>query len=330
MDTIISAPLSLSLLDGKGSIVKTWPLIGKKTFRIGRANSNDIMLDSTWVSRQHAMLQIEENGTVNAMDMGSANGTLVNGHKIYAPTPLRSGDLVQIGGKSTLTFLQNYRVEPPPATTDDDDEQTVAFTTKAQVTILICDIRRFTSLSEKIGDQKVSDIIKSWNHKTNTIVEKHYGRVDKFIGDAVMALWIGGASPSHAVHLALACAAQIADMTTELGKETGNLPWPLAIGSALNTGEAVIGNIGVDGNRDHTVIGDAVNVAFRLEGLTSTLEKDLLIGKETAALLDQTILATYFAPCKFLVKGKDLPVTAHGCTFEQLRQYLTKQKTPRT
>ncbi len=326
MDTIITAPLSLSLLDGKGSVIKTWPLTGKKTFRIGRANSNDIVLDNTWVSRQHAMLQIEENGTVNAMDMGSANGTLVNGHKIYAPTPLRSGDLVLIGGKSPLTFLQNYRVETP---TDPyaDDEQTVAFTTKTQVTVLICDIRRFTSLSEKIGDQKVSDIIKDWSHKTNAIVEKHYGRVDKFIGDAVMALWVGGASPSHTVHLALACAAQIAAMTTELGKKTSNLPWPLTIGAALNTGEAVIGNVGVDGNRDHTVIGDAVNVAFRLEGLTSTLEKDLLIGNDTAALLDQKILNTYFAPCKFLVKGKNLPVTAHGCTFEQLRQYLAQQKT---
>jgi len=326
MDTIISAPLSLSLLDGKGSVVKTWPLTGKKTFRIGRAASNDVVLDNTWVSRQHAMLQVEENGTVNAMDMGSANGTMINGHKIYAPTPLRSGDLVQIGGKSTLTFLQNYRVETP-ASTYEDDEQTVAFTTKAQVTILICDIRRFTSLSEKIGDQKVSDIIKTWSHNTNTIVEKHYGRVDKFIGDAVMALWVGGANPGHAVHLALTCAAQIAAMTTELGKKIGNLPWPLTIGAALNTGEAVIGNIGVDGNRDHTVIGDAVNVAFRLEGLTSTLEQDILIGKDTAALLDQKIVQAYFAPCKFLVKGKDLPVTAHGCSFEQLGQYLAKQRT---
>lgn len=321
MDSITLAPTSVSLLDGNGSVVNTWPLTGKKTYRLGRANTNDIVLDNTWVSRQHAMLQIEENGTVNAIDMGSANGTLVNGHRIYAPTPLRSGDLIQIGGKSTLTFLQNYRVEAPNNPID-EDEKTVAFMTKTKVTVLICDIRKFTSLSEKIGDQKISDIIKAWSNQTNAIVEAHGGRIDKFIGDAVMVLWIEGAGSSPVIHQALACAGQIATMTAKLGEKIGNLPWPLAIGAAINTGEAVIGNVGVDGNRDRTVIGDAINVAFRLEGLTSTLGKDLLIGSETAAVLEQKLLSTCFTPCEYQVKGKSIPVMAHGCTFDQLRQYL--------
>lgn len=320
-----STPTSISLLDNKGSVVKTWPLTGKKTYHIGRATGNDIVLDNSWVSRQHAMLQIEENGTVNAIDMGSANGTLVNGHRIYTPTPLRSGDLVEIGGKSTMCFLQDYQVDLH-SSTGGDEEQTVAFITKTKVTVLICDIRRFTSLSEKIGDQKISDIIKAWSHRANALVEAHHGRVDKFIGDAVMALWVGGASPSHTVHLALTCAAQIAAMTTELGNAIGNLPWPLAIGAALNSGEAVIGNVGVDGKRDHTVLGDAVNVAFRLEGLTSTLGMDLLIGDDTAALLDQKLRGAYFTPCKNLVKGKSEPVLAHSCSFDQLRQYLAQKK----
>lgn len=323
--TITIAPTSLSLLDGNGSVVKTWPLAGAKTYRIGRANTNDIVLDNSWVSRQHAMLQIEENGTVNAMDMGSANGTLVNGHRIYAPTPLRSGDMIQIGGKSTLTFLQNYRIEPPTNPLD-EDEQTVAFMTKTKVTVMICDIRKFTSLSEKIGDQKISKIIKTWSNQTNAIVENHGGHVDKFIGDAVMALWVGGESLGQMVHQALTCAGQIAAMTTQIGEKIGDLPWPLAIGAAINTGEAVIGNVGVDGNRDHTVIGDAINVAFRLEGLTSTLGTDLLLGSETAAMLDQTLLSTYFAPCEYQVKGKSLPVTAHGCSFDQLQQYLAHRQ----
>jgi len=325
MNTQVTAPISLSLLDSKGSVIKTWPLIDKKTYRIGRGQANDIILDSSWVSRQHAMLQVEENGTVYALDMGSANGTLVNGQRIVTPTPLRSGDLIQIGGKSTLTFLQNYTVEVAAATIE-DDEQTVALVTRTQVTVLICDIRRFTALSEKIGDQKVSDIIRVWSQKTNEMVAKHHGRIDKFIGDAAMAIWAEGVSLRHTVHLAMTCASRIAAMTTELGNRLPDLPWPLAIGAALNTGEAVIGNIGVDGNRDYTVIGDTINVAFRLEGLTSKLGVDLLIGNDTAALLDQRGLATYFSPCSYLVKGKSTPVVAHGCTFEQLHRYLTQLK----
>lgn len=321
------APTSLSLLDAKGSVIQNWPLTDKKTYRLGRANTNDIVLDNTWVSRQHAMLQIEENGTVNAIDMGSANGTMINGHRIYAPTPLRSGDLIQIGGKSTLTFLQNYCIVPPTNPID-DEEQTVAFMTKTKVTVLICDIRRFTSLSEKIGDQKISDIIKVWSKQTNSLVQKHGGRVDKFIGDAVMALWADNTDQKRIVHQVLSCASQIAAMTTKLGEKINNLPWPLSIGAAINTGEAVIGNVGVDGNRDHTVIGDAVNVAFRLEGLTSTLKKDLLVGNETTSVLDQKLLSTYFVPCEYMVKGKDIPVIAHACSFDQLRQYLSQQKAP--
>ena len=319
------APISLSLLDGKGNVINTWPLTEKKTYRIGRANTNDIILDNTWVSRQHAMLQVEENGTVNAIDVGSANGTNVNGHKIYTPTPLRSGDLIQIGGKSTLTFSHNYRVENPSYPIK-DDEQTVAFMTKTKVTVLICDIRDFTSLSEQIGDHKISDLVKTWSKQVNSIIEDHGGHIDKFIGDAVMALWVGGENPRHEVHQALACTAQITAMTTKVGNKIANLPWPLAIGAALNTGEAVIGNAGVDGNRDHTVLGDAVNVAFRLERLTSTLGKDLLIGNETANLLDQNLLSNYFVPCSYQVKGKSNPVLAHGCNFEQLRQYLDQQE----
>lgn len=291
------APLSLSLLDDMGSVIKTWPLTGKKNYRIGRGPGNDIPLNNTWVSRQHDMLQIEENGSVYALDMGSANGTLVNGQRIVTPTPLRSGDLIQIGGKSTLTFLQNYTVGIPRFAPE-DEEQTVAFMTRTQVTVLICDIRGLTTLSEKIGDQRISDIVRIWSQMTNEMVANHHGRIDKFIGDAAMVIWAEGASLRHTVHLALTCASRIATMTTELGNRFGaDLPWPLTIGAALNTGEAVIGNIGVDGNRDYTVIGDTVNVAFRLEGLASELDKDLLIGNDTTALLDQKLLAAYFTPC---------------------------------
>lgn len=316
--------ISLSLLDSSTNIVETWSLIEKKTFRIGRSKGNDIILDNSWVSRQHAMLQIEENNTVNIIDLGSANGTMVNDQRVYAPVPLNSGDTINIGGKSLLIFNQdtpadyNYKL-------DFTDDQTVAFISKAWITVLICDIRRFTTLSEQIGDQKTSEIIKTWSQQANDIIKRYHGRVDKFIGDAVMAIWTEVQSPGHTVNQALHCAAHIAAMTTELGETHNDLPWKLAIGGAINTGEAAIGNIGVDGNRDHTVIGDTVNVAFRLEDLTEKVGKDLLLGNDAASLLDPKLLAAYFSPCQHQIKGKTIPVTAFGCTFDQLKQYLLHQ-----
>ncbi len=323
MDTIMSSPATLSEIDKKGSIIKSWKLEGYKSYKIGRSKDNFIVLKKSWVSRQHAMLQVEENGAFNAVDLGSANGTFVNGNRIFTPTTLRSGDLVKIGSKTTYTFLQDYTT-PKETRIEDMDEKTVALLNKEEVTILICDIRQFTSLSEKVGDNKISDLLQIWTHKTNQTVSHFNGNIDKFIGDAAMATWIGGASTRHNVHMALSCAIKIAEMTTKLGNSIEDLPWSLAIGAALNTGEAVVGNIGVDGNRDNTVIGDVVNVAFRLEGLTSKIDKDLLVGNGAAQHLDQDLTASYFEECKYMVKGKEEPVIAHGCNFDQLKKYLSK------
>lgn len=325
MDTILTSPATISLIDEKGSVAKTWRLEGQKTFKIGRSKSNDIALDQTWISRQHAMLQVEENGTFNAIDLGSSNGTFVNGRQIYTPTPLHSGDLVQIGTKTTLTFLQDYKLPTlgQQNANDNEDEKTVAFLEKEQITILICDIRDFTSLSEKIGDKEISDFLKIWGQKTNEIVNNCNGTVDKFIGDAVMAIWAGSKSMKQNINYALSCTARIAKLTEELGRTIKDAPWTLKIGAALNTGEAVVGNIGVDGHRDYTVIGDVVNVAFKLEEATNKVGKDILIGGETANLLNPQLLDNFFEQCSYVVKGKRDPVIAHGCSFSQLQGYLS-------
>jgi len=323
MDTTLSAPASISLIDENGSVVKSWRLEGKKTFRIGRSDSNEITLNHTWVSRQHAMIQVEENGAFNALDMGSSNGTFVNGNRVYSPTRLRSGDLLRIGNKITLTFLQNSTVNQPEQEPN-EEEKTVAFMEKEEITILICDIRDFTTLSEEIGDDKISEILKLWTQGTSKIVNQHKGSVDKFIGDAVMAIWSGSNSVQQSVHAALSCALTISEFTQKIGSALPDLPRPLTIGAALNTGEAVIGNIGVDGNRDYTVIGDVVNIAFRLEGLTEKVGKELLLGQGTASYLDPNFMPNYFQTCKYLVKGKKDPVSALGCDFVSLKEYLDK------
>jgi adenylate cyclase len=315
---------SIYLLNEQGNQIKDWPLAGKKTYRIGRTKTNDIVLSNNRASRQHAMLQIEENGSFNIIDLGSSNGTSVNGRRIHTPTKLRSGDLIQIGGKSTLTFLQEGYEKPvnkSPAA--DIEEKTVAFLEKEQVTILVCDIRNFTSLSEEIGDEKISDILKIWATKTNKVIQHYHGNVDKFIGDAVMATWIGKASLQESVRLALTCALEISDLTMKIAEQLPDLPRPLKVGGAINMGEAVVGNIGVDGNRDYTVIGDVVNITFRLEEETTKIGRDILIGSEAACQLNDLTDDT-FTPCKYIVKGKKDPVTAYSCNFDELREYLAK------
>ncbi len=309
---------SLSQLNKQGSIIKTWPLTSKSSFRIGRGAENDIVLANSWTSRQHAILQREENGLFNAIDLGSSNGTSINGQRIHTPTRLYSGDLIQIGSRTTLTFMQEGVIENKEIMAE-DEEQTVAFLEKDQVTILICDIHDFTSLAEEIGDKNISQVLKLWTTIIKTAIDRHQGSIDKFIGDAVMATWIGRGNLRRNIHQALSCALELSHETLELGKRV-NLKKPLRIGAALNTGEAVVGNIGVEGGRDYTVIGDLVNVTFRLEELSGRIGKDVIIGSEAAKQLKP--LTESLTMGSYQVKGRREPVTAYGVDFSQLEAIL--------
>lgn len=92
------------------------------------------------------------------------------------------------------------------------------------------------------------------------------------------------------------------------------------IHNAIN-GEAVVGNIGVDGQRDFTVVGDTVNVAFRLEEMTSQFNLDILVGSDAASHLKN--IDNHFTEKKMFVKGKERGIKAFGCSFEKLQKYLS-------
>jgi adenylate cyclase len=311
----------LKLVGDKDGQETVWTLADQSTYRLGREKTTDIMLPYSWVSRKHAMIQVENNGRHNLIDLGSSNGTFVNGKRIYTPTQLNSGDCIGIGN-TRLTFYQEDSAPPAESAGPNElDERTVAFVQKETVTILICDIHDFTPLAEKIGDRLISQLLQHWTGQVNKIVQNNQGVVDKFIGDAVMALWAGGNPPKKNIHLALRTALDINAFTLGLNHTIPGIPWQLRIGSALNTGEAMFGNLGVEGLSNYTVVGDVVNVAFRLEDLTSQKQGlDLVMGQEAATQLSN--IEPFFKAQTFSVKGKTEPVTAYGCSFSQLAQYL--------
>ena len=306
-----------------GDCRQSWSLAGKSTFRLGRGEGSDILLPFPWVSRQHAMIQVEANFNHNLIDLGSANGTMLNGRKIYTPTLLHTNDLIKVGKSELLFILENWKpVETDEEEVDEGDE-TVAFLQKEQVTILVCDIRQFTSLSEEIGAGPVSEFISLWSKNVNAVVRKNGGQVDKFIGDAVLAMWPRG-DDFTMVLKALLSALEISMLTRKLGQRVPGIMKDLRMGAALNTGEAVMGNVGVDGQRDFTIVGDVVNVAFRLEEMTSKQGVDLIIGEKTFQHLEKA--SAYFTRAQYNLKGKAHSFTAHSASFKNLREYLANWK----
>ena len=179
---------------------------------------------------------------------------------------------------------------------------------KRYATFLFTDVRGFTSMSEKLEPEQVTYIMNRALTAQQTAVQKNGGMVDKYIGDAMMAIFSAPLDLDFHENKALDCAIDIQKNMKELNieLEEKNIP-PVAIGIGINTGYAVIGNMGSESRFDYTAIGDAVNTAARLESGTKEAGVDMLIGYNTAIKTDYKL--ELLEPLK--VKGKDKPLEVY-------------------
>ncbi|MEZ5605198.1 MAG: adenylate/guanylate cyclase domain-containing protein [Burkholderiaceae bacterium] len=158
----------------------------------------------------------------------------------------------------------------------------IARSTNRELTILFADIRGFTRIAETMEPEALREYINAFLTGMTGIIHAHRGTVDKYIGDAVMAFWGAPvddpAHADHAVSAALAMQEEVRRMSETL--RARGLP-PLAVGIGINTGVVRVGDMGSKLRRAYTVIGDAVNLASRLEGLTKQYEVPIIVGEGT-------------------------------------------------
>ncbi|QRM56882.1 adenylate/guanylate cyclase domain-containing protein [Sinorhizobium sp. BG8] len=159
------------------------------------------------------------------------------------------------------------------------------------LTILFCDVRGFTTIAEKMKEdpEQLTALINRLLTPLSDIVMGHGGTIDKYIGDCLMAFWNAPLDDAdHAVHAVAAARGMLSGMDSlnaELereAKERGTPYHRLRIGIGINTGECVVGNMGSLQRFDYSVLGDAVNLASRLEGASKNYGVPLLLGEETA------------------------------------------------
>lgn len=161
---------------------------------------------------------------------------------------------------------------------------------KKYATFLFTDVRGFTSLSETLEPEDVTYIMNKALTAQQKAVQAHGGMVDKYIGDAMMAIFNAPLDLEHHENKAIDCAKDIQKNMEALNDELIEKDIkPVAIGIGINTGYAVIGNMGSEQRFDYTAIGDAVNTGARLESGTKDAGVDLLIGYNTAIKSDYTL-----------------------------------------
>lgn len=178
------------------------------------------------------------------------------------------------------------------------------------VTVLFSDIRSFTSISENMDPRELLDFLNEYFSGMVESVLQHHGVVDKFIGDAIMAVF--GApvpepeDPLHAVRAALAMRERLAQINE--GFRARGLP-EIRTGVGLHSGQVVAGNMGHSERMEYTVIGDTVNLASRLEGMTKELGCDVVISDDLYQQVKQYVRVE---PLKLLkVKGRDQEVMVY-------------------
>ncbi|MCL1463898.1 response regulator [Argonema galeatum] len=168
-----------------------------------------------------------------------------------------------------------------------------------EMTIMFSDIRSFTTLSEAMTPQETFNFINSYLSRVSPVIRKHNGFIDKYIGDAIMALF--PESANDAVQAAIAMQKEVENYNQDRHK-MGYAP--IAIGIGLHTGNLMLGTIGESERMETTVIADAVNLASRLEGLTKLYGAGILISHKTLCCLDYYQEQHFRFLDRVTVKGK--------------------------
>lgn len=151
-----------------------------------------------------------------------------------------------------------------------------------ELSIVFCDVWDFTSCAERLEPRELSALLNALFTPLTEIVHRHDGTIDKYIGDAMMAFWGAPlAEPQHAAK-AVSAAFEMQQAVAALGPEFERRGWPLLrIGIGINSGIAHVGNMGSQYRMAYTAIGDAVNLAARLESLTRVFGSPIIVGEST-------------------------------------------------
>ncbi len=257
---------------------------------------------------------------------GALAGNMAIWHYANLALPLASG-MLMILGLFALDMSYGYFVEArikrqitslfgkyvPSELVDEmskNPEQVVSMEGESrEMTILFSDVRGFTTISEGLDPKELSQLMNEFLTPLSRVIYKHHGKVDKYMGDCIMAFW--GApkpEPNHA-HNAILAGIEMQQTLQKLQPHFKERGWPeIHVGVGINTGKVSVGNMGSEVRVAYTVMGDAVNLASRLEGITKQYGVGVMVGENTKNAAPDFV---YRELDQVRVKGKDKPVAIY-------------------
>ncbi len=299
-------------------------LINQASWKIGRGKLNDISLSDKSTSRYHAMLQTFGKEYL-LIDLGSQNGSFINSQRVIIPINLKGGDRIAIGNTYIDFFCPEADSSKPQDTTTSTVD-TEMLHKRRLITVLVVDIRNFTRLTQQLDEKVLSQMIGTWFSQAGEIISNYGSWVDKYIGDAVMSVWIHNSEDNSRSTdqqmLQTFCALRELFIMTDLLNQKFKLPFPLRVGAGVNTGFAMVGQMGTSTRPDYTALGDTVNAAFRLESVTKEINVDIALGKQTYQCIPNAQLLLPFKQHLVNLKGYDRRITTYAGNLADLENFL--------
>jgi adenylate cyclase len=174
------------------------------------------------------------------------------------------------------------------------------------LTVLFSDVRGFTTISEGLDPKDLSDLMNAYLSPMTKIIHENQGTIDKYMGDAIMAFWGAPISCENHARIALKASMEMMEVLKSINQDFQKKGWPaIDIGIGLNTGHMTVGNMGSSFRMAYTVMGDAVNLGSRLEGLTKEYGVNIIVSEYTKSQVPHFVFRELD---RVRVKGKDQPV----------------------
>jgi adenylate cyclase len=281
---------------------RQFPLVGK-TFSLGRAKDNNVVFTSNKVSRRHALVHAQGNSEFCLVDLGSSNGTHLNGRRVIHPVALQDGDVIQIGEESLVFRLETVR------TPEEECYHTETQMTVREVKDLICwflvmDIENFVQLSSERPTEELALTVGAWLAECQRVIESHDGALSKFLGDGVLTYW--NEQFSHPTQV-------VAALTALRMMQSRRQP---AFRWALHFGRASFGAASAPG--ELSAIGQDLNFLFRLERLAAENKFPSIISEVAYSKLGSLLEAEPLG--SFSIKGFQGEHSVFGCDISTQHQ----------
>ena len=307
-------------------------LVGANSWTIGRSPDSAFVVEDDAMSRRHALIQQMQPGKFYMIDLGSRNGSSLNGRRITTSVELHDGDSI-LCGETTLVFHNPAGEKAAAAAVDEaaklaseDERATLILYQKRLITVLVVDIRGFTELARQIDEALLAQAMGTWFRELGSMLRRSGCATDKYIGDAAMGVWVheGEIPEPEQIRRVLKTLLKIQEFTASLHQQFP-LPSPVRIGAGINTGLSVMSNSGPLEHPDFSPLGDSVNTAFRLETATKNTQCDIALGRLTFECLGGSADAVkYFEKRLAELKGYKQPVETWLTSYAKLGEFLAR------